>query len=674
MCGITGICALGRSLQPAIIEAANQSLRHRGPDDEGYVVFDLESGGAAAGGGAAGAHASGRASHHHGGDSVVRDGPHIREATRALRRGAILGSRRLSIIDPTPAGHQPMSYDDARLWITFNGAIYNYKEVREELASRGRTFRTQSDTEVILAAYAEWGARCVERFNGMWGLAILDLRTKTLFASRDRFGVKPFYYHRQADLLLFASEIKALLTFPFVERRIHTGRAYDYLMWGIIKASQETFFEGIAELPPAHSLTVDLESGRVDVARYYTLPFTREVGRFDRAAFGGHVARVRELVKRSVRLRLRADVPIGSCLSGGVDSSSIVATIREILEEEKIPQVGELQRVFTACYDDPAFDESRFAEAVVKMTGSQWFKTYPTAEDLWRDLAHLVHAQDEPFGSTSIYAQYRVMRLARESGVTVALDGQGGDELFVGYDSQYPAFFWDLARGGRVGALAREWRGLAHASIGRASLVRGMAEYLGARVLPGPAMGAAARAFRGEGVHLRRDFVRDHEARNARISERASLSLNELSHEMLTLFILPLLLRYEDRNAMAWSIESRTPFADDHPLIEYVNGVPSIYKVRDGWSKVLLRQAMGTRLPESVYRRTDKIGFATPQRAWLRALRREALEALTEPDEFLETAKIGDGFDAVLANGSSRAVDNVWRLLIFKKWREVFGL
>jgi asparagine synthase (glutamine-hydrolysing) len=168
--------------------------------------------------------------------------------------------------------------------------------------------------------------------------------------------------------------------------------------------------------------------------------------------------------------------------------------------------------------------------------------------------------------------------------------------------------------------------------------------------------------------------VHEHEARNARIAERASLSLNELSHEMLTQFILPLLLRYEDRNAMAWSIESRTPFADDHPLIEYVNGVPAIYKVHDGWSKTLLREAMRTRLPESVYRRTDKIGFATPQRAWLRALREDALEALTQPDEFLETSKIGDELDAVLANGASRAVDNIWRLLIFKKWREVFEL
>jgi len=351
-----------------------------------------------------------------------------------------------------------------------------------------------------------------------------------------------------------------------------------------------------------------------------------------------------------------------------------VATLRDIQEKERIPQIGELQRVFTACYDDPTLDESRFAEAVVKMTGSRWFRTYPTAPDLWRDLTQLIHTQDEPFGSTSVYAQYRVMRLARESGTTVVLDGQGGDELFVGYDSQYPAFFWDLLRGGRVGAFAREWRGLAHASIHPIALVRAMVEHLGAHVLPNAAMGATAKTFRGEGAYLRRDFVRAHNSRNALVSERASLSLNELSHEMLTQFILPLLLRYEDRNSMAWNIESRTPFADDHPLIEYVNGVPSIYKVRDGWSKALLREAMATRLPESVYRRKDKVGFATPQRAWLRALRKEALEVLVEPDEFLESAKIGDRFDAVVANGSSRAVDNVWRLLIFKKWREVFGL
>jgi asparagine synthase (glutamine-hydrolysing) len=612
-----------------------------------------------------------RAAPFHGRDSVVRDGAPIGGAP-AIRRGAVLGSRRLSIIDPTPAGHQPMSYDGGALWLVFNGAIYNYKEIRAELQARGRAFRTQTDTEVILAAYAEWGAECLSRFNGMWALALLDLRKNIVFASRDRFGVKPFYTWRAGDAFAFASEIKALLTLPFVERRLHAGRAYDYLMWGIIKSSEETFFEGIRELPPAHALTIDLASGEVHQARYYSLPFTKEVGRFDKRAFDGHVARVRELVTQSVRLRLRADVPIGTCLSGGVDSSSIVATIRSLLEEQEIPQVGEIQRVFTACYDDRTIDESAFAEAVVKKTQSRWFRTYPTAATLWDDFGRVVHAQDEPFGSTSIYAQYRVMRLARESGVTVALDGQGGDELFVGYNSQYPAFFWDLVRGGRVGSLVSEWRGLSNASVKRGALVRGMAEYFGARVLPAGAVTAFAQAFRGEGTHLRRDFVRAHEERNARISERASLSLNELSHEMLTAFILPLLLRYEDRNSMAWSIESRTPFADDHPLIEYVNGIPSIFKVHDGWSKALLREAMRKVLPEGIYWRRDKIGFATPQRVWLRELRSDALETLGAGDEFIDPAGVPGALDGVLANGSARAVDNIWRLLIFKKWREVF--
>ncbi len=658
MCGISGLCALGREIPASMIEAANQALRHRGPDDEGYLVYDFDAG---------------RAAPFHGSDSVVRDGAPIGGAP-AIRRGAVLGARRLSILDLTPAGHQPMSYDNGSLWIAFNGAIYNYKEIRAELEARGRAFRNNTDTEVILAAYAEWGTECLSRFNGMWAFAIVDLRKRLLFAARDRFGVKPFYYWDAPDALAFASEIKALLTLPFVERRLHAGRAYDYLMWGIIKSSEETFFEGIRELPPSHSLVVDFATGASRVERYYTLPFTKKVGRFDRATFERHVERVRELATRSVRLRLRADVPIGTCLSGGIDSSSIVTTIRRLLEQEEIPQVGELQRVFTACYDDPAIDESAFAEAVVKKTQSQWFRTYPTAESLWDDLGRVVYAQDEPFGSTSIYAQYRVMKLARESGVTVALDGQGGDELFVGYNSQYPAFFWDLVRGGRVGTLLSEWRGLSNTSMRRSGLVRGMAEYFGARVLPAGAVTSFARAFRGEGTHLRPDFVRANEARNARISERASLSVNELSHEMLTKFILPLLLRYEDRNAMAWSIESRTPFADDHPLIEYVNNVPGIYKVHNGWSKALLREAMRPLLPEAIYRRRDKIGFATPQRTWLRELRAPALELLGAGDEFVDPSGVAGALDGVLANGSSRAVDNIWRLLIFRKWREVFRI
>jgi asparagine synthase (glutamine-hydrolysing) len=659
MCGIAGICALGRDVDPALIEAANRAQRHRGPDDEGYLVYDAQT----------------RAARHaFGDDSVVRDGGPIGAASDVLQRGAVVASRRLAIIDPTPAGHQPMRSQDGRLWIVFNGAIYNYKEIRDALVALGRTFRTLTDTEVILESYAEWGTRCVERFNGMWAFALVDVERNLLFASRDRFGVKPFHYVRRDGVLAFASEIKALLALPFVERRIHMGRAYDYLMWGILKTSGETFFDGIAELPASHSMVVDLASGDTQVSRYYRLEFNGAVGRFDAGEFERHVERVRELVTRSVRLRLRADVPIGTCLSGGIDSSSVVATIREILDREAIPQVGELQRVFTACYDDPAIDESAFASAVVEKTQSRWFRTFPTAESLWDDLGRVVHAQDEPFGSTSIYAQYRVMRLARESGVTVALDGQGGDELFVGYNSQYPAFFWDLVRGGRVGTLLSEWRGLANASIRRAALVRAMGEYAAARALPAGAATALAQAFRGEGTHLRRDFVRAHQERNARISERASLSLNELSHEMLTLFILPLLLRYEDRNAMAWSIESRTPFADDHPLIEYVNGVPGIYKVHEGWSKALLREAMRPLLPDAVYRRRDKIGFATPQRAWLRALRGPAVEMLADGDEFVDAAGIPDTLDGVLENGSARAVDNIWRLIIFRKWRDVFGL
>lgn len=658
MCGIAGFLAFGREVAVPVLETVNTAQRHRGPDDEGYLVFDAESG---------------NASPAFGANSVVREGRAL-SSFSSMRRGAVLASRRLSIIDPTPAGHMPMSYGDGAFWITFNGAIYNYREIRAELEAKGHKFRTKTDTEVILASYVEWGEECLGRFNGMWAFVIVDVAKKRAFAARDRFGVKPFVYWREEGVLAFASEIKALLKFPGVQPRLHAGRAYDYLMWGILKASEETFFEGIRELPPSHALTCDLVSGEVRTRRYYALEFTREVGRFDEAEFQRHVAKVRDLVTQSVKLRLRADVPLGTSLSGGVDSSAVVATIRRLLEAEKIPQVGELQRVFTACYDDPTIDESAYAKAVVDRTQSQWFRTYPKFEEMWADFGRLVYTQDEPFGSTSIYAQYRVMKLARESGVTVALDGQGGDEVFVGYNSQYPAFFWDLLRGGRFGTFAAEWGALSNATVKPKALLRGMAEYLGARILPTSWATAAAQAVRKEGTHLNAEFVRAHQSRNVRIAERASLSLNELSHQMLTQFILPLLLRYEDRNSMAWSIESRTPFADDHPLIEYVNQVPSIYKIRHGWSKALLREAMRPDLPASVVGRRDKIGFATPQRAWLKALKKDALELLSEGDEFMRGGSVAEGYDATVANGTSREVDNIWRLLIFRKWREVFGV
>lgn len=658
MCGILGICDFTDGLTTSAVEAAARSLKHRGPDDEGYLIYGI---------------ASGAVSEYGGPDSLVRRGPDIRSAT-LNPPVVVLGHRRLSIIDPTPAGHQPMTYGAARYWIVYNGEVYNYPELRQELTALGHVFATQSDTEVVLASYAEWGPCCVDRFNGMWAFAILDTVQGRLFAARDRFGVKPFYYTWNGGTFAFASEIKALLHLPGVPRRLNAGRSYDYLMWGILGAAEETFFEGIAELPASEYLLLDLGNGRLERNRYYALEDTEKSGKFDPQEFKRHVGRVKDLIEQAARLRLRSDVPVGTCLSGGIDSSAIVGLVANALTREHLPQVGSVVRAFTACYEGAEIDESRFAALVIERTGSEWFRTYPCARELWDDLPRVVYAQDEPFGTTSIYAQYRVMRLAKEHGVKVLLDGQGGDELFAGYASCYPAFFLGLIGEGALGEVIGVWNNLGNAPITRRGLLSGTAEYLGVRFLPNAVRGLAARHLRGEGVYLKPEFLRAHRDRDALIADRASGNLNTLCVRMLTRYTMPLLLRYEDRNSMAWSIEARTPFADDHPLIEYVTRVPGVYKIREGWSKALLREAMRGVVPTEIYRRTDKIGFDTPQRDWLRSLWTMGWEYLKAEDQFLDVPRLERDSHRILEAGSARMVDNLWRLLIFSIWRKVFAL
>lgn len=658
VCGIVGICAVDCLIRPSVMELAMSTIRHRGPDDEGYIAYDIETG---------------CVTEYCGTDSLVRDRVHIR-AGNAEARYVVFGHRRLSIIDPTVAGHQPMSYKNDRYWIVYNGEIYNYIEIRQELERKGYTFSTKTDTEVVLSSYMEWGTDCLCRFNGMWSFAILDRESKCIFAARDRFGVKPFFYTWDGKVFGFASEIKTILKLPGVHCKINEGRAYDYLMWGILPSSEETFFQGVQELPHSHYLILNLQARTLKKEKYYSLEFTDETGTYDRGEFDKHVEKVRDLVSRAVRLRLRADVPIGTCLSGGIDSSAIVCTIADVLRRENIPQVGDVQRVYTACYDDSNVDESRYAAIVVENTKSRWFRTNPAAKDLWNDFRNLVYSQDEPFGSTGIYAQYRVMQLAKESGVKVLLDGQGGDEVFGGYKACYPPFFIELLRRGKWAKGLSEWIGLSNAPLSRTRLLVGVGELLAVRWLSNKMRVFVARSIRQEGVFLKAGFTHAHHERDEQMAERAGFSLNDFLYQWLTKYSLPELLRYEDRNSMAWSIEARTPFADDHPLIEYVAGIPSVYKINNGVSKSLLRDAMRPILPSSIYRRTDKLGFATPQREWLQHLGNECLNMVCRDNQFVDVQRLQREYQNIISRGSSRAVNNLWRLVIFSIWRNIFNI
>ncbi|MGH8055645.1 MAG: asparagine synthase (glutamine-hydrolyzing), partial [Candidatus Entotheonellia bacterium] len=401
--------SFGAPLSPTAIGAMAQALSHRGPDDEGYVA--LQGQGDAL-----------RVTPLRGPVSTIQDLPFLTEFAGGAR--LYLGHRRLAILDLSPAGHQPMAYGD-HLWIVFNGEIYNYVELREELKAAGYEFSTGTDTEVILAAYDRWGEGCVTRFNGDWAFAILDTQRRVLFLSRDRYGIKPLYFVRGDDSFAFASEIKALFSLPSVPRSLNPEKALQYLALFCRDHTEETLFDGIYQLRPGESLRIDLQTGQLWRWLYYTPTCSPELGAYDHRKALAYAADIRDLLFDAVRLRLRADVPVGTCLSGGLDSSVVVAIMAELLRRDG-HTAG--PRTFTAVYPGEAIDESAFARLAAQQAGASSHFVYPSREGYWQTLPTLLYYQDEPFGGPSAYAQWEVMREVSRH-VKVVLDGQGGDEV-----------------------------------------------------------------------------------------------------------------------------------------------------------------------------------------------------------------------------------------------------
>ena len=405
MCGIAGIVGFGSPISPYLLAGMNKMLVHRGPDDGGEWLD-----------------ASGRVG---------------------------LANRRLAILDLSPAGHQPMHSLNGDHSIAYNGEIYNYLELRDELASLGHQFKTKTDTEIILGAYDQWGEDCVQRFNGMFAFAIWDARRSHLFAARDRFGEKPFYYHRSPERLIFASEIKALLLDKSIRRQVDEEALARYLLLAEVDTDERTFFAGIRQLAPAHTMTADL-TGKIVMRRYWDLDLAATRKNTDRAEI---VSEFDALFTDAVRLRLRSDVPVGSSLSGGLDSSSIACTIDRLLRHEGTG----LQKTFSARYRSSAVDEGKFIDAVTAKTNIEAHHVWIQAEDLAEELDAFVYHQDQPVAHTSQFAQWKVMSLARANGVTVLLDGQGADEVLGGYPS--PTFgyrYAELLRSGDVPTFFRE--------------------------------------------------------------------------------------------------------------------------------------------------------------------------------------------------------------------------
>ena len=527
----------------------------------------------------------------------------------------VLGHRRLAIIDTSEGGRQPMSDAHARYWLTFNGEIYNYCELRAELESKGIAFHTASDSEVLLRALIVWGEAALPRLNGMFAFGFYDSQRHTLLLARDRFGIKPLYFAQVGSGAAFASEIKQLYDLPGVSRRMNLRRVRDFLATGTADHSGETMFAGVGQLRGGECLRLDLSrpAGRepLPVRRWYQLPKPGSLT----LSLEEAGARYRRSFIDAVRLQLRSDVPLGSCLSGGLDSSSIVAVASQQLG------AGRPMTTVSAVFSHARVDERRYMEAVIAATGAKPVFTTVDPMALFQTAEEVIWHQDEPYGSTSIHAQWSVFGAARGAGLKVMLDGQGADEPLAGYHTMFGSALADRLMRFEFGAAVhqiRERQAVHGASI-RAQLIPALPAlvptalrkhvYRLGRSARGPDwLDGAALA----GLASLPDPIAQ-AASDMGFSGRPALANLTAMQTMAT--SLPMLLHWEDRSSMAHAIEARVPFLD-HRLVELAIALGSAHKIEGARTKVLLREGMAGVLPDLVANRNDKLGFATPEQEW----------------------------------------------------------
>ena len=550
-----------------------------------------------------------------------------------------LAHRRLAIIDKSSFADQPFHWRD-RYVLIFNGEIYNYIELRAELEVQGVCFHTVSDTEVLIAAYAHWGEACQHRFNGMWSFVIWDRLSQRLFCSRDRFGVKPLYWAERGEQLYLASEPKQLHALGF-GTQVDVEELSRFLYSGIVGSTPASFFSGIQALPAGHCLTAALHQPPY-IERWYHLPTCPVDPRT-----------IPSVLLDSVALRLRSDVPVGSCLSGGLDSSAVVMLASAARAGVA---AGPLQCIH-ARSSDPEVDESSFASLVADASGSRLLTLTPSADQFWHNLREICRIQDEPFGSPSICMQYFVMQQARAAGCPVMLDGQGADEILLGYSK---FIVLALSHAWRAGGLTQLLRTLINSWSANASLTpRTSLQYL---------LGSLLSPLRAERVRRRLPFLKLPLEPVRDLYGSVSAAATDCRRtQLLELFqtSLPGLLRYEDRNSMAHSVEARLPFLD-YRLVEAALALPVDQKIHNGWSKYPLRTS-GI-LPDAIAWRRSKLGFNAPERSWIGAYSSQMLA------QTLDSPLIGAIADRAALERSWPRLDRreQWRLFNVALWADIY--
>ncbi len=597
MCGISGIISLDKkAIKKDEIKSINDLISHRGPDDEGFYI----------------------------------------------EKNFAFGHRRLSILDLSLDGHQPMSYKD-RYTITYNGEVYNYLEIRAELIQFGYSFNSETDTEVILASYDKWGQECVSKFNGMWSFAIYDSKKEIIFCSRDRFGIKPFYFTQIDNKFIFGSEIKQLLHFQKV-RFVNKKLLIDYLVNNIEEHTNETFFEGIIKLEQSHNLIFDLKNSNYNIKKYYELTPKKISTEKEYQS---------ELLK-AIKLRLRSDVKVGTCLSGGLDSSTVASIA------SKLSTANEKFNAIHAKSQDKVSDESSFAKLTANHCNINLNIIEPNSEEFINKINEVIYTQEEPFGGPSIFMQYFVMQKAKENGYKVMLDGQGGDETLLGYKRHYPSVFYSIAK--KEGFI-KGLKALRNSSKQNADMsFKNILKYTLGTFLPSARLKINIRAasfIKKEHLkHSNFDYLKQFAKASKKVFEMQKIELMKTS--------LPALLKYEDKNSMRNSIEARVPFID-YKVVEQALALPEQSKIKEGWSKYVLRDLAKEYLPSDVVWRKNKFGFESPDKSWLSSNENEMYNVVKNSKILQEIciANFSDEYKNLLLRKQ-------WQLYNVAKWEEIF--
>jgi len=604
MCGISGIINKNTSTVDLVeIKSINDLICHRGPDAEGYY----------------------------------------------FGKNFALGHRRLSIIDLSEGAHQPMIYQDKYV-IVYNGEIYNYLEIRKELLRKGYRFKTNSDTEVILGSYDLWGVNCINRFNGMWSFALFDKEKNILFFSRDRFGVKPFYYIEVGDKFIFGSEIKQML--PFLNRKIVNKQTVsDYLILGLEDHTNDTFFEGIKKLEQSHSIIYNLDNHNYQIQRYYYITVDKEIEKYteNRA-----IEYFRELFYDSVNLRLRSDVKVGTCLSGGLDSSSISSIASVIYEKKTSKQFSAI----TAKSSEIATDETFYASLVARENNLDWHIVEPTTSQFVQEIDRLILIQEEPFGGPSVYMQYKVFEMAKKIGCIVMLDGQGGDETLLGYERYYPSYIFSLPVRSMVQGFINSSR---NSGLTKLQVLKYLFYFTNAKirisVLKHKLNFVLPKVF----DLINRELVLKSSSSYYNIIEMQKLEIMKTQ--------LPHLLKYEDRNSMFHSIESRLPFLD-YRMLECSLSINNNLKIREGWTKYIQRKAQENVLPKNIVWRKNKLGFNAPEKTWIDGLEKKMLESIVN-SKILNNMVF---MSFLIKNYSHYDLRTKWKLYNIAQWEQLYNV